>query len=145
MPGGVTGNAREGLPMSTQRSFATHGRRPLPASTPAFCRIPCLILCLAYVERVGQCRAPNAPYGLHGRMALVIDIRRFALRSPMSWKMDGAFGELVAGMVNAEVVIAEARPVVAAPAIGVNDGARVDPAADDALEGELRAVGTISV
>ena len=25
----------------------------------------------------------------------------------MSWKMDGAFGELVAGMVNAEVAIAE--------------------------------------
>ena len=36
------------------------------------CRIPCLILCLAYVERVCQCRAPNSPCGLHGRMASVI-------------------------------------------------------------------------
>ena len=36
------------------------------------CRIPCLILCLADVERVGQCRAPNARCGVHGRMASVI-------------------------------------------------------------------------
>ena len=55
--------------------------------------------------------------------------------------MDGAFGELVAGMVDAEVAIAEVdQAVVAAPTIGVDDGARVDPAADDALEGGLRAV-----
>ena len=47
--------------------------------------------------------------------------------------MDGAFGELVAGMVDADVAIAEVdQAVVAAPAIGVDDGARVDPAADDA-------------
>ena len=46
--------------------------------------------------------------------------------------MDGAFGELVAGMVDADVAIAEVdQAVVAAPAIGVDDGARVDPAADD--------------
>ena len=52
--------------------------------------------------------------------------------------MDGAFGELVAGMVDADVAIAEVdQAVVAAPAIGVDDGARVDPAADDALEGGL--------
>ena len=50
----------------------------------------------------------------------------------------GAFGELVAGMVDADVAIAEVdQAVVAAPAIGVDDGARVDPAADDALEGGL--------
>ena len=55
--------------------------------------------------------------------------------------MDGvastvASGELVAGMVDADVAIAEVdQAVVAAPAIGVDDGARVDPAADDALEG----------
>ena len=37
-------------------------------------------------------------------------------------------------MVDADVAIAEVDPaVVAAPAIGVDDGARVDPAADDAL------------
>ena len=44
-------------------------------------------------------------------------------------------------MVDADVAIAEVDPaVVAAPAIGVDDGARVGPAADDALEGGLRAV-----
>ena len=43
--------------------FATHGhgRRPVRA---AVCRIPCLILCLADVVRVGQCRAPYAPWAL---------------------------------------------------------------------------------
>ena len=40
------------------RSFATGGRGRRPASA-AVCRIPCLILCLAYVERVCQCRALN--------------------------------------------------------------------------------------
>ena len=44
-----------------KRPFATHGRRPLPTSA-AVCRIPCLILCLADVERVCQCRAPHAPW-----------------------------------------------------------------------------------
>ena len=39
-------------------------------------------------------------------------------------------------MVDADVAIAEVdHAVVAAPAIGVDDGARVDPTADDALEG----------
>ena len=43
-----------------KRPFATHrrGRRPARAGV---CRIPCLILCLADVNRVGRCRAPNAP------------------------------------------------------------------------------------
>ena len=55
--------------------------------------------------------------------------------------VDGAFGELVAGVIDAEVAIAEIdQTVVATPAIGVDDGAEVDPAADDALEGWLRAV-----
>ena len=36
------------------------------------CRIPCLSLCLADVERVCRCRAPNSPCGVHGRMASVI-------------------------------------------------------------------------
>ena len=41
-------------------------------------------------------------------------------------------------VVDADVAIAEVdQAVVAAPAIGVDDGARVDPAADDALEGGL--------
>ena len=54
--------------MCRKRSFATGGRGRRPARA-AVCRIPCLILCLADIERVCQCRAPNAPYGLHGRMA----------------------------------------------------------------------------
>ena len=61
----------EPISMYRKRPFAIHGRRPLPARA-AVCRIPCLILCLAYVERVGQCRAPNAPCGVYGRMASVI-------------------------------------------------------------------------
>ena len=35
------------------RPFATHGQRRRPARA-AVCRIPCLILCLAYVECVCQ-------------------------------------------------------------------------------------------
>ena len=55
--------------------------------------------------------------------------------------MDGSLGELVAGMIDAEVAIPQIdQAVVAAPAIGVDDGARVDPAADDALERGLRAI-----
>ena len=51
--------------------FATHrhGRRQ---RRPAVCRIPCRILCLADVERVCQCRTPNSPCGVHGRMASAI-------------------------------------------------------------------------
>ena len=60
--------------------------------------------------------------------------------------MDGALGELVPGMIDAEVAIAEIdQAVVATPAIGVDDGARVHPAADNTLERGLRAVRTISV
>ena len=55
--------------------------------------------------------------------------------------MDGSPGELVAGMIDTDVAIAELdQAVVAAPAIGVDDGARVDPAADNPLEGGLGAV-----
>ena len=57
--------------MCRKRPFATCGRGCLPVRAAA-CRIPCLILCLAYVKRVCQCRAPNAPCGVHGRMASVI-------------------------------------------------------------------------
>ena len=48
--------------------FATHGQKRLQASA-AVCRIPCLILCLAYVERAQarQCRARAR--GRHARMA----------------------------------------------------------------------------
>ena len=60
--------------MCRKRSFGTYGRGYRPASA-AVCRIPCLILCLADVERVCQCRAPNAPRGLHGRVASVIASR----------------------------------------------------------------------
>ena len=42
---------------------------------------------------------------------------------------------LVAGMIDTDVAIAEIdQAVVAAPAIGVDDGARVDPAADNTLD-----------
>ena len=34
----------------------------------AVCRIPCRILCLADVTRVGECRAPNARCGVTERM-----------------------------------------------------------------------------
>ena len=61
----------EPISMCRKRSFGTGGRGRLPASA-AVCRIPCLILCLAYVERVGQYRAPHASCGVHGRMASVI-------------------------------------------------------------------------
>ena len=71
--------------MCRKRPFATHRQGRLPARA-AGCRIPCLILCLADVERVGQCRAPNAPYGLHGRMALVIDIQ--AIRTEITDVME---------------------------------------------------------
>ena len=58
----------ESIGMCRKRSFATRRRGCRPASA-AVCRRPCQILCLVYVERVGPCRAPNAPCGLHGRMA----------------------------------------------------------------------------
>ena len=55
--------------------------------------------------------------------------------------MDGSLRELVAGMIDADVAIAEVdQAMVAAPAIGVDDGAWVDPAADNPLQGGLRAV-----
>ena len=53
--------------------------------------------------------------------------------------MNGAFGELVAGMVDADVAIAEVdQAVVAAPAIGVDDALPLEDAEDDGL-----AVGTV--
>ena len=57
--------------MCRKRPFATFGRWRLQTRA-AVCRIQCLILCLADVERVGQCRAPNSPVGLNGRIASVI-------------------------------------------------------------------------
>ena len=57
--------------MCRKRSFATRGQGRLPARA-AVCRIPCLILCLAYAWNVCQCRAPKSPGGLNGWMASVI-------------------------------------------------------------------------
>ena len=55
--------------------------------------------------------------------------------------VDSSFAELIPGMIDAEVTVAEIdEPVVAAPAIGVDDGTGVHPAADDALQGRPRAV-----
>ena len=52
--------------------------------------------------------------------------------------VDGAPGELVPRMIDLEVAVAEVdQAIVAGPAIGVDDGARVRPAPDDALEGWL--------
>ena len=48
--------------MCRKRPFATHGQRPLPVRA-AVCRIPCLILCLANVWRVGQCHGDQARLG----------------------------------------------------------------------------------
>ena len=61
----------ESIGMCRKRSFATDGQERRPARA-AVCRIPCLILCLAYVERGCQYRAPNALCGVHGLMASVI-------------------------------------------------------------------------
>ena len=48
--------------------------------------------------------------------------------------VNGTLGELAPGMIDAEVAIAEIdQAVVAAPAIAVDGGAGVHPAADDAL------------
>ena len=53
-----------------------------------------------------------------------------------------ALGELVPGMVDAEVAVTEVdQAIVASPAVGVDDGAGVHPASDDALQGWLGAVG----
>ena len=55
--------------------------------------------------------------------------------------VDGAVGELVFGMIDAEVAVAEIdQAVVATPAIGVDDGPGVRPSADDALQGRPREV-----
>ena len=43
--------------MCRKRPFGTHEQRPRPARA-AVCRIPCLILCLAYVERTRMARRP---------------------------------------------------------------------------------------
>ena len=58
---------------------------------------------------------------------------------PLIWT--ASFAELIVGMIDAEVAIAEIdQTVVAAPAIGVDDSAEIHPAAVDALEGWPRAV-----
>ena len=59
----------EPISMCRKRPFATHWRKRLQARA-AVCRIPCLILCLADVKRVGQCSAPTAPYLALRRSAL---------------------------------------------------------------------------
>ena len=84
----------EPISLCRKRPFGTHGRGCLPASA-AVCRIPCLMLCLADVERVCQCRAPNAPCGVRSRPPLPAglhattpsvgpDVRRHATVPP-SW------------------------------------------------------------
>ena len=71
-PRHILGETRaEPIRLCRKRPFATRRRGRRPASATV-CLIPSLILCLAYVERVCQCRAPNSPCGLHGRMASVI-------------------------------------------------------------------------
>ena len=62
----------EPISLCRKRSFATGWQGRRPASAAVCRRIPCLILCLASVKRVCQCRPPNSPCGLHGRMASVI-------------------------------------------------------------------------
>ncbi len=58
---------------------------------------------------------------------------------PLIWT--GPFANSSRAWIDADVAIPEVdQAMVAAPAIGVDDGAWVDPAADDALERRLRAV-----
>ena len=52
--------------MCRKRSFGTGGRGRLPASA-AVCRRPCLILCLAYVERVAQVSGSTLDVQLRSR------------------------------------------------------------------------------
>ena len=51
----------ESIGMCRKRSFWTCWRERLPVRAAVY-RVPCLILCLAYVQRVYRCRAPNAPW-----------------------------------------------------------------------------------
>ena len=68
-PQHILGETRaEPIRMCRKRSFATDGRKRLQARA-AVCRIPCLILCLADVERVGQCRATHREVELRRRLA----------------------------------------------------------------------------
>ena len=57
--------------MYRKRSFATHRQKRLQASA-AVCRIPCLILCLAYVERVCQCRGARHQRGPKTRRLVIL-------------------------------------------------------------------------
>ena len=56
---GAVRTRAEPIRMCRKRSFATYGQRRRPARS-AVCRISCRILCLVYVERACQCRAPMA-------------------------------------------------------------------------------------
>ena len=76
--------------MYRKRPFATAGRERRPARA-AVCRIPCLILCLADVKRVGQCRAPKCPAECVRRVrpgALSYD--RSQRSAPLTRDLDGA-------------------------------------------------------
>ena len=61
----------EPIRMCRKRPFATHRQRPRPARA-AVCRIPCLILCLAYVERVCQCRGARHQRGPKTRPLVIL-------------------------------------------------------------------------
>ena len=97
--------------MCRKRPFATHGQGRRPARA-AVCRIPCLILCLADVERVGQCRAPNAPGGVHGRMASVIAALVSRSRPPPP----GALSRRLISAAATGAAVAATGEAVAAPA-----------------------------
>ena len=83
---------------------------------------------------------------MEGVLGEALELRQADLGQPPealdAVDVNGALGELVAGMIDAEVAVAEVdQAIVAALAVGVDDGARIHPAADDALQGWLRAVG----
>ena len=83
-----------------------------------------------------------APFGFHEVQMECVSGQAIELRQPdlgqapealEAVEVDGTLGELVPRMINPEVAIAEVdQTVVTGPAIGVDDGARVDPAPDDA-------------
>ena len=86
------------------------------------CRIPCLILCLADVERVGQCRAPNARCGVHGQMASVI---RFTVQPFTPTATSGS--SCNNALIDAKVELPPATPAAATvfrgrPRTGPDDG-----------------------
>ena len=87
------------ISLCRKRSFATDGQGHRPTRA-AVCRILCLILCLAYVWRVGQCRAPHERRGAAGYTATSCRISA-VLTAPLNtrwpWTSSASLLEAVRG------------------------------------------------